>query len=52
LERPRIGAAGAGYVGLATGPSLSHVGARVVGLEEDEERDAYLEELAAGAGDR
>jgi len=38
-----VGVVGAGYVGLATGACLAHVGHRVTCLDRDEERVARLE---------
>jgi UDPglucose 6-dehydrogenase len=39
-----VGVVGAGYVGLATGACLSHLGHRVVCVDRDEERIRGLEE--------
>ena len=39
-----VGVVGAGYVGLATGACLSHLGHEVVCIDEDEERIRGLEE--------
>ena len=43
IEEFRVGVVGAGYVGLATGACLAHVGHRVVCVDKNEDRVSDLE---------
>ena len=52
LKQPRVESTGAGYVGSATGPSLSRLGHRVVDVARDEGYDVLFEEAATGASGR